>query len=211
MQRRGDAARERHGRDRPAPVAAGESCKAASESLPWRVSTDRTSGMPCSGKSRMKWRTTRHGRCGPSRRRAGAPANGWPESGNGGSRAPKAAKRSVRSPDANSGWNKKTQATGIGSLAGNGGAIEKTVSGDGGLAAAMAARFGQDVLTQVEKLQGAGREAASELHHAKLTWTLHFDDRNEIAELTPCSGRSATMSIRPKSSRKYDHGVEIHT
>lgn len=211
MRRKGDAAKERRGRDRPVPEAAGAPCKAANESLLWRASTDRTSGMPCSGKSRSKWRTTRHGRCSPRRWRAGDRASAGPESGNARSRAPKAARRSVRSPDASSGWSKKTQAAGIGATAGNGDAMEESMCRHGGLTAAVTTGFSKDGLTQIKKLQGAERVAASELHGSKLTWTPTNDERNDIAELTPCSGRLATMSVRPKRGGKYNPRVEIHS
>lgn len=72
---------------------------------------------------------------------------------NAGSRHSSAPRRCVRSPDVSGGWNKKTQAAGIGARAGSGDAMEVAVRDHGGAAAAMAAGIREDRLAQIEQVE----------------------------------------------------------
>lgn len=116
----------------------------------------------------MNW-PKHHARCRLRQSRSGVRAGGVSAMNSVGSLSPNAWRRCVRSPDANSGWNKKTQAAGLDADAGNRDALQETVCSHGGLAAAMAAGFRDDRLAQVEQLQRVGHMVGGQLHGPSLT------------------------------------------
>jgi hypothetical protein len=87
------------------------------------------------------------------------------------------------------GWNKKTQAAGIGARAGSGDAMEVAVRDHGGAAAAMAAGIGEDRLAQIEQVEWTGCVAGGELHGAKPNIT----GNSAFEALSPVGGLNKTQ------------------